>query len=97
MITSRQRSYLRGLANKIEATMSIGKEGITENVIKQADILLNSRELIKVTVQRNSEFTAKELVATLSQKLEAEPVQAIGSTFVLYKKSNRSDIIHIEI
>lgn len=97
MITSRQRSFLRGLANKMEVSLSVGKGGASENVYKQADNLLESRELIKITVFSACEFSAKEIINIFCEKLNAEPVQAIGSKFVIYRKSSREDVKHIEI
>lgn len=88
MISSSQRAKLRGLANTIEPIIHIGKDGITENVIKQVDDALNARELIKGTVQQNSSYTAKEACNELAEQLNAETVQAIGRKFTLYRKSN---------
>lgn len=97
MITSKQRSFLRGIANNTEAVLSVGKGGAAGNVFKQADTLLENRELIKVTVLENCEMTAKELINVFAEKLNAEPVQAIGRKFVLYRKSSKDGIKHIEI
>lgn len=96
MLTSKQRSYLKALASKTMPTMSIGKEGLTENVLKQAENLLESRELIKISVQRGSEFSSKELINDIAESLSAEPVIAIGNNIVLYRRSLR-DIKHIEL
>lgn len=85
MITSAQRAKLRGIANTIEPILYIGKEGITENILKQADDALNAREIIKGSVQKNCDWTAKEAVNELAKALEAEPVQAIGRKFCLYR------------
>jgi RNA-binding protein len=96
MLTSRQRSFLKALASKLSPTMSIGKEGVTESVIKQADNLLEARELIKISVQRGSELPSKQLIGEVADKLSAEPVIAIGNNIVLYRRSGR-DVKHIEL
>jgi len=85
MLTSKERAYLRGLANGEDTIIQIGKGGITENVIKQAQGALKARELIKARVLENSMMTAREACDELSRACLAEPVQVIGSKFVLYK------------
>ena len=85
MLTSKQRAFLRGLANTIPATQQIGKEGITENVAQQAALELKAKELIKIKVLETALLTAREASEALCEMLEAEPVQCIGSKLVLYK------------
>ncbi|MCX7951365.1 MAG: ribosome assembly RNA-binding protein YhbY [Clostridiales bacterium] len=93
MITSKQRSYLRSLANNIEPIVQIGKEGIDERVLNQIDEALEARELIKLTVLKNSLLTAREACDEVCEKLSSEPVQVIGNRFVIYRKSkNKSKI-----
>ena len=85
MLTSKQRAYLRGLANTIPATQQIGKDGVTDNVAQQAALELKAKELIKIKVLETALLTAREASETLCEMLEAEPVQCIGSKLVLYK------------
>ena len=85
MITSKQRAYLRSLANPLEPILHVGKEGIGDNLLKQADDALTARELIKGTVLQNSPITAREALDTLTEALGAEPVQTVGKRFVLYR------------
>lgn len=87
MITSKQRAYLRSMSNKVPSICQIGKEGLTENLVKQLDSALNARELVKSNVLENAPCTAKEACAELSAVLSAEPVQVIGKVFVLYRQS----------
>lgn len=91
MITSKQRAYLRGLANGIPAVYQMGKDGISENLIKQLDDALEARELIKVHVLENSPYTPREACDELSQTLGAEPVQVIGGKFVIYREARDKD------
>ena len=90
MLTSKQRSQLRGLAAAEPTVLQIGKGGISENVIEQAREALQARELIKGRVLDNSLLTAREACDMLAQECEAESVQVIGSKFVLYK-ANKKD------
>ena len=87
MITSKQRAYLRGLANGVPSICQIGKDGITENVIKQLDSALDARELVKSNVLDNAPCTAKEACNSVAAQLSAEPVQVIGKVFVLYRQA----------
>ncbi len=87
MITSKQRAYLRSLANGVPVIFQIGKEGISENLIKQLSDALNARELIKIHVLENCELTPREACDETSRLLCAEPVQVIGSKFIIYRQS----------
>lgn len=97
MITSKQRSYLRGLANKIQPIFQIGKSDVEENFVKQVDDALKARELIKITVLETSEYTAREASDMLCKKLNCEGVQAIGRKFVLYRKSEDKPKIELPV
>ena len=91
MINSRQRAQLRGLANGIDTILHIGKDGVTENVVRQCSDALEARELIKGKVLENSLLTAREVCDALCEACRAEPVQVIGSKFVLYRESRTMD------
>jgi len=93
MITSKQRAYLRGLANTIDTIGQIGKEGVTDNVIQQAELALKAREIIKLRVLETSMLTAREASEILCEALDAEPVQCIGSKLVLYKPNPEKPVI----
>lgn len=84
-MTSKQRAYLRGLTNTMEPILHVGKDGVNENMIKQASDALEARELIKGTVLQNSPMDAREAVEALCEGTNAEPVQCIGNRFVMYR------------
>ena len=90
-LTSKQRAQLRGLANELQPIVHIGKDGIGENLIKQADAALEARELIKCKVLENSMLSAREACDILSKETRSEQVQVIGTKFVLYRQSHRKD------
>lgn len=90
MITSKQRAYLRGLANGIDALYQIGKEGITENMLTQFDNALEARELIKITILKNAFLDPRATLSDLAEALEAEPVSAVGLKIVLYRESQKN-------
>ena len=90
-LTSKQRAYLRGLANTLEPIVIIGKDGIGDNLIKQANDALEARELIKCRVLENSMLTAREACDELSVLTRSEQVQVIGTKFVLYRPTHKKD------
>lgn len=90
-LTSKQRAQLRALANGIDTILQVGKDGMTENLVKQADEALEAREIIKGRVLENSMLTAREACDELCRLTRSEPVQVIGTKFVLYRKSHRKD------
>ncbi len=95
MLTSKQRAKLRSLANSIPALYQIGKDGITENTIKQFNDALKANELIKVHVLENSLLGTREAAEDAAEKSGAQVVQVIGSKFILYKQSEKNPIIEI--
>lgn len=84
-MTSKQRAYLRGLANTMEPIVHVGKDGVNDNMVKQLSDALEARELVKGTVLQNSPLTAREAIAELCEGTGAEPVQCIGNRFVVYR------------
>ena len=87
MITGKQRSYLRKLAQELDPVVYIGKADMTENVLKEMDDLLKSRELIKVKLQEGSMLDPKAAANDAAEILGAEFMQAIGRRFVLYRQA----------
>ena len=90
-LTSKQRAQLRGLANTIDTILIIGKDGIGENLVRQADGALEARELIKGRVLENSMLTPREAAEALAPLTRSEVVQVIGTKFVLYRPSHNKD------
>ncbi len=85
-LTSKQRAQLRGLANSLDTILHVGKDGISDNLVKQANDALEARELIKGRVLENSMLTAREACDQLAKLTRSEAVQVIGSKFVLYRR-----------
>ena len=90
MLNGRQRAYLRSLANTLKPITQIGKDGVTEGFLDQLDAMLDSRELVKVTILETAGLDAKETANAICEALRAEFVQAIGSKFTLYKKNTEN-------
>lgn len=85
---SHRGKALRAMANELEPIVHIGKDGIGENLVKQANDALEARELIKCRVLDNSMLTAREACDELSRLTRSEQVQVIGTKFVLYRETH---------
>ena len=94
-IASASASSVRSLANTIDPLYQLGKDGITKGFIQLINEALEARELIKVTVLRNAEYTAREACEELAEATGAEPVQTIGNRFVLYRRSENQPRIEL--
>lgn len=94
-LTSKQRAQLRGMAAGEDTIVIIGKGGITDNTVSEMVNALKARELVKGRVLETSMLTAREACDTLCEKCGAEPVQVIGSKFVLYKRNNKEPKIEL--
>lgn len=95
-MTSKQRAYLRSMANTMETILYIGKDGIVPGTIKQASDALEAREIIKCAVQQGSPLSAREALDELCAELQAEPIQCIGRRFVMYRPSKDNPRIVLE-
>ena len=94
-MTSKQRAMLRAMANEYQPIIYIGKEGVTEALIQDADAALEARELVKGSIGRNAEVDLRTAVAELCQALQAEPVQVIGRKFVIFRPSKKNPKIQL--
>ncbi len=94
MISTKERATLRGFANNIPDLVYVGKEGVTENVVKQVLDNLTAHELIKIKVQQNSDLTPREVCDELVKQTSAEPISVVGSKIVLYKRTNKKGFKH---
>lgn len=87
MLTSKQRAFLRSLGNDLEPIFQIGKNGLSEELMKQLSSALEARELIKVRVLKNCQQTPQAAAEQSAQALGAELVQVIGRNFILYREA----------
>ncbi len=97
MLSSKQRAYLRGLANKENAIFQIGKGGLNDEIIKELDIVIEKRELIKVTVLETSFMSTRGACEAICEEIGAEPVQCIGNKVVVYRQARAKDNRKIEL
>ena len=97
MLTSKERAYLRGLAQNIDPVVQLGKGEIDEDVMFAINGVLDTRELIKISILQNSELEPKVVADELADCLKAQVVAVIGRKIVLYRKSTKKGVKHIEI
>ncbi|MFZ7130816.1 MAG: YhbY family RNA-binding protein [Eubacteriales bacterium] len=93
MLSSRQRDFLRKLANDIPDIIHVGKDGITPNLIVQLKDALKSRELVKGKVMQNCPEDIKTIAQDLSISSSSDIVSIIGSKFILYKHNHTNPMI----
>ena len=87
MITGKQRAELRKMSHGMQPIFQIGKGGVNDVIIEQLDRAIEARELIKVTILETALLDTRQTCDEIAKKLHAEPVQAIGSKFVLYRQA----------
>ena len=89
MLTSKQRAELRAQANTIDTTLMVGKDGVTEAVIAEAENLLTARELVKGKVLEGAFMTPREVCDAICEATGADGVAVIGTKFVIYRFSEK--------
>ena len=90
-MNSKQRAYLKGLAQTIQPILNIGKSSLTESVAEA----LEARELIKISVLKNCLDDPREIAAMLGERTHSQVVQVIGRKIVLYKESKEHKKIEL--
>ena len=94
-MNSKDRAYLRSLANSIEPIFQVGKSGVNNNLIKQVDDALEARELIKITVLETAPENATEVSKKLANDTNSVVVQVLGRKITLYRKRKKDSKIGI--
>ena len=89
MLTSKQRAVFRSQANALETSQMVGKDGVTEAVIAEADKLLTARELIKGKVLESALMSAREVSDAICEATGADGISCVGSKFVIWRFSEK--------
>lgn len=87
MLNSKQRAFLRAMANTLDPIFQVGKSCVTEEMCTQISNCLEARELIKLRVLENSGMSAKEAATEIAEAVGADVIAVIGNRFVLYRES----------
>lgn len=89
MLTSKQRAEFRAQANALETTLMVGKDGVTDAVIAEAENLLIARELIKGKVLESALMSAREVSDAICEATGADGISCVGNKFVIYRFSEK--------
>ena len=89
MLTSKQRAEFRAQANSIDTTLMVGKDGVTEAVIAEAERLLTARELVKGKVLETALMSAREVSDAICEATGADGISCVGSKFVIWRFSEK--------
>ena len=89
MLTSKERAELRAQANTLDTTLMVGKGGVTEAVIAEAETQLIARELVKGKVLEGAMMTPREVCDEICEATGADGVSVIGTKFVVYRFSEK--------
>lgn len=89
-MTSKQRAYLRGLANTMDPIFQIGKTGLSDNLVKQLSDALEARELIKITVLETAPDTAKNFSLEIADQTNSTVIQVIGNKITLFRQKKEN-------
>ncbi|WP_037290171.1 ribosome assembly RNA-binding protein YhbY [Saccharibacillus sacchari] len=95
MLTGKQKRYLRSQAHHLDAIFQIGKGGLNDQLVRHINEAIELRELMKVSVLNNCAEEPKQLGVELAEAAEAELVQVIGRTIILYKESREHKQIEL--
>lgn len=96
-LTPKQRSFLRGKAHHLSPVVMLGKEGLSEAVLKATDKALEDHELIKIKLPSANQEEFHALVESLMSTIKAEVVQTIGHQLVIYRKAKKPGPISNEL
>lgn len=89
MLTSKQRAEFRAQANALETTLMVGKDGVTDAVVAEAENLLTARELIKGKVLESALMSAREVSDAICEATGADGISCVGNKFVIYRFSEK--------
>lgn len=89
MLTSKERAELRAQANTLDTTLIVGKDGVTENVVAEAERLLTARELVKGKVLETALLSAREVSDAICEATGAEGISCVGYKFVIWRFSEK--------
>jgi RNA-binding protein len=95
MLSGKQKGYLRSLAHHLSPIFQVGKGGVNEHLIRHIEEAIETRELIKVSILNNNMDDRNEIAEQLASGAQAEIVQVIGRTIILYKESKEHKEIEL--
>ena len=92
-LTGRQRRHLRALGQRLAATLHVGRDGVNDALVRQADAQLEAHELIKVRVSENAPDSRHDVANALAERTSAQVAQVLGRTALLYRSRKEAPTI----
>ncbi len=93
ILTGKQKNYLRGIAHSLNPVVTIGAKGLTETVLAEIELALDHHELVKIKLPSNAKAEKVALLANITAKVSAEPVQLIGRVGVIYRPAEKPKLV----
>ncbi len=94
-LRGKQKRFLRAMGVTMNPILIVGKEGVSQGTIRQAEEALHARELIKGRVLDTAPQEPEEVAAALADATHAHLVQVIGRNFLLYKRNEKEPKIEL--
>ena len=88
-LSKNQLKHLRNLTHHLKPVISIGQNGITENLLNELEIALNHHELVKIKIAGEDREARQSIIQALCEQTSAEKIQAIGKTLTLFRRNNQ--------
>ena len=95
MLTSKQRAFLRSMANSLDTIYHVGKAGVTPELTAAIDDALEAREIIKANILDNCMISARDAAQMIAERTHSDVVQVIGNKFVLFRQSTKKPVIEL--
>lgn len=95
-MTSKQRAYLKSLANNLDPVFQVGKSSLTPEFTEAINEAFNTRELLKIAVLKNCADDPKEIAAVVAERTHSQVVQVIGKKIILYRPDKKNPKIILE-
>lgn len=92
MLTGKQKRELRAIAQQRKALFQIGKDAVSENMIKTIGDSLEAHELVKISLLKTCPISVNEAAIEIGAATHSEIIQVIGRTFVLYRRSKKNKL-----
>lgn len=96
-MTSKQRSYLKGLASTLDPLFQIGKSSLTPEITEAIAEAFNKRELLKINVLKNCDDDPRTIAEILAERTHSQVVHVIGKKIVLYKENKENKKIFLPL
>lgn len=94
-MNSKQRAYLKGLANELNPIFQVGKASLTPEMITAVDEAIEKRELIKISILKNCADDPNEIADILAERTHSAVVQVIGKKIILYRPAKKNPKIRL--